>query len=249
MSRTRPARPSVCTCRVIACRVTPVPSLKCVIESGPSVDKRPSRVSRVWSPRAAKTGTASLAFNAAMPRLRDMSRNVVDLAGPPTVVHAERLSSPSRRDPIKTGLYNGELGTALFLLENELDERSRLGRIVRRGVDRVWVPPIREIPLGLDALDHHLHRDVLVPGMSDPPADRLAFGKRALQAHSEPRSKLFRGRDRAPHACTRGAKHDLLFDAVSARPVWGLLGGHGHGLVPPCRSRRESIMQHMCCIF
>ncbi len=40
-------------------RVTPVPRLSRVIESGPSTDRRPSSRSRVASPNATNTGTAS----------------------------------------------------------------------------------------------------------------------------------------------------------------------------------------------
>ena len=110
-------------------RVTPVPRLSRVIESGPSADRRPSSRSRMGSPNATNTGTASLAFGAAAPRLGDIRRQVLDLPSPSRVVHAERLGPAGDRNPIEPGLDNREGGAppALGVLERELDQCHGLG--------------------------------------------------------------------------------------------------------------------------
>src|SRR5207248_3815820 len=80
----------------------PVPSLRRVIESGPSADRRPSRRSLVASPSAANSG-------AALPLL-DIAREVLDLTGPPVVVHAERLGAARERNAIEPGFDDRERG-------------------------------------------------------------------------------------------------------------------------------------------
>src|SRR5438876_6428745 len=124
--RTSPTSPSAWRWRVTACRVTPVPSLRRVIESGPPA-RRPSRPSRVASPNAANSGTASGSRRAAALRLRDIPLEVLDLPGPPVVVHAERLGTTGQRDAIESGLDDRERGAALCVLEMELDQRRGLG--------------------------------------------------------------------------------------------------------------------------
>src|SRR5215216_2740034 len=111
----------------MAWRVTPVPSVRRVIETGPSADRRPSRLSRVASPSAANTGTASVSFRAVAPRLRDIPREILDLPRPPLVVHAERLGPAGERDPIEAGLDDRDGGALLRVLEHEFDERGGLG--------------------------------------------------------------------------------------------------------------------------
>src|SRR6266496_5087536 len=106
----------------MACRVTPVPSLRRVIDSGPPADKRPSRRSRVASPNAANSGTASGCGAAAL-RLLDIPREVLELPGPPVVVHAERFGAARERDTIEPGLDDRERSAALGFLESELDQR------------------------------------------------------------------------------------------------------------------------------
>src|SRR5882762_6834478 len=200
--RTRPTLPSVFRCFVIACRVTPVPSLSRVIDSGPSTERRLSRLSRVASPSAANN-TAAL-------RLRDIRRQVLDLPAPPLGVHAERLRAACERDPIEPRLDDRERRTALNVLERELDKRHGLGRVVHRGVVRVGVPAIREIALGLDPLD--LYIDLETP-VAAP--HRLPRNEGAVQADAEPGAELLRVADRAPHARARGAEHHALLDPVS----------------------------------
>src|SRR3989442_3945611 len=194
--RTKPTLPSVFRCFVIACRVTPVPSLSRAIESGPSTERRLSRLSRVGSPSAANS-TAAL-------RLRDIRREVLDLPAPPLGVHAERLGPARERDSIEPRFDDRERGTALRLLERELDQRHGLGRVVHRGVLGVRVPAIREIPFGLDPLDLHLDLQVLVARNGDPAPHRPALGERAVEGDPEPCAKLFRIADRAPHPRARG---------------------------------------------
>src|SRR5207253_2401795 len=168
--RTRPASPSVSRCRVMACRVTPAPSLSRVMESGPSDESRPMSRNRVASASAANTGTASSTRTAAP--LRDMARNVLELSAPPTVVHPECFGATRGRKSVEPGFDNSEGGTVHRILEEELDERRGLGRVVHRWIVGVGMPAVGKIALGVDSLDLHLQLDVLVPRMRDLPAGR-----------------------------------------------------------------------------
>src|SRR3989441_5931901 len=232
--RTSPTSPSAWRWRVIACRVTPVPSLRRVIESGPPADRRPSRRSRVASPNAANNGTApgGGSGSAAALRLLDILTELLDLPGPAVVVHAERFGATRERDAIKPGLDDRERGAAVCFLELELDQRRGLGRVVHGGVDGVGGPAIREVALRVDALDQHLQGHMLVARYAEPAPDRLALGKRALEFDAEPGAKLFRVREGAPHARTWGAEHDPLFDPIGARRVPWHLGFDCHELIP-----------------
>src|SRR5712692_5243504 len=98
------------------------------MESGPPADRRPNSRSRVPSANAANNGTASVSRSAALPRLLDIPREVLDLPGPPVLVHAERFGATGERDAIEPGLDDGELGTAVDFLELELDQRCGFGR-------------------------------------------------------------------------------------------------------------------------
>src|SRR3989441_1892179 len=166
--RTKPTLPSVFRCFVIACRVTPVPSLSRVIESGPSTERRVSRLSRVASPSAANNTTA-------LP-LRDIRREILDLPAPPLGVHAERFRTARERDPIEPRLDDRERRPALRLFERELDQRHGLGRIVHCRIVRVRMPAIREIPLGLHPLDYHFDFEVPVA-----PPDRPTLCERPVK--------------------------------------------------------------------
>src|SRR5882762_6226730 len=200
--RTNPTLPSVVRCFVIACRVTPVPSLSRVIESGPSTDRRLSRLSRVASASAANS-------TAALP-LRDIRREVLDRPGPPRGVHPERLGPARERDPIEPRLDDRESRTALNFLERKLDQRHGLSRVVDRGVLRVGVPAIREIALGLDPLDVEFDLEIPVAAPHRP-----ALGERAVEGDPEPGAKLLRIADRAPYPRARRAQHHALLDPVS----------------------------------
>src|SRR5437879_7580906 len=250
--RTSPTSPSAWRWRVIACRVTPVPSLRRVIESGPPADRRPSRRSRVASPSAANNGTApgGGSCSATALRLGDIPREVLDFAVPPVVVHAERFGATRERDAIKPGLDNGECGAALRLLERELDQRRGLGRVVDGRVDGVGVPAIREVPLRVDALDQHFQRHMLVARYGHPAADRLALRKRALEFDPEPGAELVRVREGAPHPGAGGAEHDPFFDPGGAHRVVGCFGLDCHRLIPPPPGKWSLFdMQHLCCVL
>src|SRR2546427_382909 len=223
--RTSPTSPSAWRWRVIACRVTPVPSLRRVIDSGPPADRRPSRRSRVASPNAANSG-------AALPLL-DILRELLDLPRPAVVVHTERLSATGERDAIEPGLDNRERGAAVCVLELELDQRRGLGRVVHGGVDGVGVPAIREVPFRIDALDQHFKHHVLVARYDQPAPHRLALGERAFEFYPEPGAKLCRVREGAPHAGAWGAEHHPFLDAIGALRVCGRFGVDCHGLIPP----------------
>src|SRR4029077_18975096 len=116
------------------------------IESGPSADRRPSSPSRSGSPRAANTGAASGSLSAAA-RLGDILRELLRLARPPRVVHAERLGAARERDAIEARFHDRDRGAfpAVDLFETELDQRGGLRRVVDLGIDRVGVPAIREV--------------------------------------------------------------------------------------------------------
>src|SRR5882762_3090006 len=189
--RTSPTRPRAWRWRVTAWRVTPVPSLRRVIESGPPADMRSSSRSRVASPNAANSGTApgGGSCSAAALRLLDILGELLDLPGPAVVVHAERLGAAGGRNAIKPGLDNRERGAALCVLERELDQRRGLGRVVHGGVDGVGVPAIREVPLRVDALDQQFQRHMLVARYGQPAPDRPALGKHALELYPEPGAK------------------------------------------------------------
>src|SRR5436190_3817708 len=193
--------------------------------SGPPADKRPSRRSRVASPNAANNG-------AALPLL-DILRELLDLAVPAVVVHAERLGATGERDAIEPGLDNREHGAAVCVLELELDQRRGLGRVVHGGVDGVGVPAIREVPFRIDALDQYFQHHVLVARYAEPAPDRLALGKRALEFDPEPGAKLCRVREGAPHARAWGAEHDPFLDPIGALRVAGRFGFDRHGSIPP----------------
>src|SRR6266550_2244061 len=229
---TSPTRPRAWRWRVIACRVTPVPSLRRVIDSGPPADRRPSRRSLVASPSAANSG-------AALPLL-DILSELLDLPGPPVVVHAERFDATAERDAIEPGLDNRERGAAVRILERELDQRRGLGRVVHGGIHGVGVPAIREVALRVDALDQQFQRHMLVARYAEPTPDRLALGKRALEFDPEPRAKLCRVREGTPHAGAWGAEYDAFFDPIGAHRILGRWGLDCHGLMPRNRVNSRS---------
>src|SRR5262245_29712130 len=100
--RTTPAPFSTCRCFVTACRVTSVPSVSRVIDSGPPLDSRATRASRVGSPSAAKT--AALALGAA----DDMALDVLHLLPPAALVVAERPLAACGRELVEARLHDGQ---------------------------------------------------------------------------------------------------------------------------------------------
>src|SRR5688572_506009 len=133
----RPAADNALRCLVIACRVTPAPSLRRVIDSGPSAHSRATIWRRVWSPSAANTGALSCSRAAAALRPRDMALNVLDLFGPAAFVHAERFGAARQRDFVEPGLHYREARTARHVLQRELDERHRLRAVVNLRIARM----------------------------------------------------------------------------------------------------------------
>src|SRR5262249_26161932 len=71
-----------------------------------------------------------------------------------------RNSAARQRNAIESGLDHGEARADLDLLEPELDPRRGCARAGRLAVARV--PAERAQPLGIHALDPHLHRRVLL---------------------------------------------------------------------------------------
>src|SRR5262245_60415659 len=126
--RTRPADPRAPRCRVIACRVTPVPALSRVMESGPSAERRRNRPSRVESASAANTGTASRSLRSAL--LLDIARELLRLRVPPLGVHPERFGTAVERDPVEPRFDDRERCAIGFVFEPELDQRRRLTRVI-----------------------------------------------------------------------------------------------------------------------
>src|ERR1051325_2898241 len=200
--RTRPTLPSVFRCFVIACRVSPVPSLSRVIESGPSTDRRRSRLSRVASPSAANS-TGALG-------LRDIRREVLDLAPPTLGVHAERLGAARERNLVAPRLDDRQRrAAALGILERELDERHGLFRIILGGVLGIRMPAIGEIALRLDPLGPPLPLECVVPA-----PHRRARDERAVEREAKPRAELFASLS-ARHTRERGARSTTRFSIRS----------------------------------
>src|SRR5580765_1668565 len=222
VSRTRPTFPSACRCRVIAWRVIPLPSLKRVIESGPSVDRRRTRLSRVASPSAANTGAA---WRAAPPRLPDITRQLLGLASPSRLVHPERFSPSRAGEPVEAGLSDRHRGTTRRLFQPEFDQGGRLRRVIDLGIHRVGMPAVGEVALGFDPLDLHLQRDVLISRDGESAENGGACGERAVQLHTEPGAELVCFRDRSPDPGALGTYLETLLDPVGRL---GLVGGGGH---------------------
>src|SRR5262245_27837935 len=190
---TRPAPASACRCLVTAWRVTPLPSLSRVIDSGPSTQSRATSASRVGSPSAANTGALSASFAAtALRLLRDIALDVLHLLLPPALVHAEGFRATGERDAIEARLDDAEHRAAGLLFELELDERRRLRRVIDVRFDGARMPAETEQALGFDALHVHVHGDVFVARVENAAATRLALGEGALQLDAEPGSELLR---------------------------------------------------------
>ena len=115
-----------CRCLVIAWRVTPDPSLRRAIDSGPSPDSRATSLSRVSSPSAANTGAASVTF--AAPRYGCVTWRSMFFScsvQPPSFMRnaSARRAAGIRSKPDST---IGQHRAAVALVERELDERRRL---------------------------------------------------------------------------------------------------------------------------
>ena len=123
-----------------------------------------TRASRVSSPRAAKR-LARLAGSMLCDwTLGDMGFDVLHLAGPAFLVHAEGFVAAVGGDLVEAGFYDFEEGSGGGWLEGELDQRGCLLGVVDFGVDAVGVPGEGEVVLGLDLLDGGVPLEVFVAG-------------------------------------------------------------------------------------
>src|SRR5215813_4504094 len=214
--RTRPAAASACRCLVTAWRVTGAPVVRLTIESGPSVHSRVTSSRRVSSPSAAKTGAASARPALARLARGDMALDITHLLGPAAFVHAECFGTATARQAFEAGFDDGQPRPTRYVIQAKFHQGRRLCRVVHRRADGVRMPAIGEQPLGLDALDLHLHRQVLVARVGDAAPNGRAGSERALELHAKPGAELLRARDRAPDARTGRAQDDALLDPVRA---------------------------------
>src|SRR5262249_10416875 len=112
----------------MACRVIGKPAVSFEIDSGPSLDRRDTRRSRVSSPNAAKTAADS-ARSSLGPALRSLAKIRLDQLHhdrPALVVRHECLGPALERDAIEPRLADGQHGATRRLLERELDQGGRL---------------------------------------------------------------------------------------------------------------------------
>src|SRR5262245_9376133 len=103
------------------------------MESGPSVDRRRTRLSRVVSPSAANTGAAC---RPAPPRLADIVRQLLALAVPARFVHPERFGPARAGKLVEARFDDRDRGATRGLFQAELDQGGRLLRVVDLGIDR-----------------------------------------------------------------------------------------------------------------
>src|SRR5712691_12302847 len=96
--------------------------------SGPPEQSRATSLSRVSSPSAANMGAAS-AMRVAFVLRGDIALDVLDLRGPPLIVHAEGFGAAPWRDAVEARLDHRELGATRDLCQPKLDQRRRLVRI------------------------------------------------------------------------------------------------------------------------
>src|ERR1044071_2279341 len=146
----------MCRCFVMACRVTPVPSLSCVIDSGPLAHSLATNVRRVVSPRAAKTGAASLNLAAEL-RPRDMTFDVFELLRPAALVPFESVGAALQRNASKARFDDCKQSAFRLVFQPELDQRHRFLRVILVGINGMRMPAIRKVMLGVNPLNHHLH--------------------------------------------------------------------------------------------
>jgi len=76
------------------------------------------------------------------------------------------------------------------------------------------MPAEREILFGLDSLDKHLHRQVLVAWMGDLPADGGRLPQTSVELHAEPRAELSTA-VMARHTRERDARSTTVFSILS----------------------------------
>src|SRR5262249_29296409 len=94
----------------------------------------------------------------------------------------------------------------------------------------VWMPAPRNVALGLDPLDHELHRQMLVAGVRDLPAHGRALRQRTAEPDPEPRPELVSIGDGPPDPRARRPQHDSLLDLIRNH--------RGHAQPPGCITYR-----------
>src|SRR5262249_59589556 len=133
-------------------------------------DSLASIARRVSSPSAAKANACASRGDPRLCRLLDMLRDVLHLLAPAAIVHAERLEPALFWNPVEAGLDDAQQGPGGVLLQRELDQCRRLGRVIPVRIDRVGMPSEREQTLGFDLLHNHLHAQVLGSEILERPA-------------------------------------------------------------------------------
>src|SRR5690349_25119678 len=96
------------------------------MDCGTPLHNRPSTDRRVSSPRAANTVAGVFSVSNRLLRLFDMPRDVSDLLGPATVVHAEGLEPAIAWDLVETRFDDAQQSSRRDVLQCKLDERRRL---------------------------------------------------------------------------------------------------------------------------
>src|ERR1700761_9009642 len=114
------------------------------MERGWPSERLASSARRVSSPSAAKTGACigQAAAGLRLELLGDIGFDVLHLLLPATFVLAESLFAAFARNVLEARLGHGEQRTRGNLLQPELNQRRRLGRIIDVGVDGIRVPGI-----------------------------------------------------------------------------------------------------------
>src|SRR5882757_4675272 len=109
------------------------------MDNGSPPESRPTSCSRVRSPNAAKTGTAS--FRSNLSRSADIFFDVLELCRPPAIVVAVHPSPSCQRDLFKPGLNHLQQSPTHDLFQVKLHQRSGLLRVVHIRVGLSRMPP------------------------------------------------------------------------------------------------------------
>src|ERR1700690_322880 len=126
----------------MAWRVTSVPAVSRVMDSGPCSHSRTTSPRRVRSPSAPNKGAE--AVRARIPLLRGMREVFLDelgLMGPSPFVGGESLSAASQWDAVETRFGDGQQRATLHRLQLKDHQRGRLAGTVHGGIDGEGVPP------------------------------------------------------------------------------------------------------------
>src|ERR1035438_1485034 len=146
--------------------------------------------------------------------LCDMAFNVLHLLRPTAVIPAECFRAAVARDLVEAGLREQKQRAAGGLLQLEFDERGRLLRIVRFGIDGIRVPGEGKEPFRLHLLHDGLPYYMLVARVGYGAPRDLTRYEWAIEFHAKPPPKLTVVRQCAPHPRNRRRKFHALLDAV-----------------------------------